>query len=71
MFLPNGTLAKAHRLKLGLSQGDFWSKLGATQSAGSRYESGRDISVPMQLLLHIAYAPEKQVAELVDFLRAK
>jgi predicted transcriptional regulator len=31
------------RRKLGLNQLEFWSKVGVTQSSGSRYESGRNM----------------------------
>ena len=31
------------RKKLGLNQMDFWSRIGVTQSGGSRYESGRNM----------------------------
>ena len=37
----------------GLSQGDFWSRYGVTQSGGSRYESGRNMSVPLKLLVRL------------------
>lgn len=69
LFITNGSAARDLRKRLGLNQFDFWHKLGVTQSAGSRYESGREISEPVQLLLHIAYAPEKSVAGIIDFLR--
>lgn len=29
------------RKKMGLNQQEFWSRVGVTQSGGSRYESGR------------------------------
>jgi predicted transcriptional regulator len=31
------------RQKLDLNQQEFWSKVGVTQSGGSRYESGREM----------------------------
>ncbi len=43
------------RRKHQLSQADFWVPLGVTQSAGSRYESGREIPKPVALLLELAY----------------
>nr|WP_054287139.1 helix-turn-helix transcriptional regulator [Gulbenkiania mobilis] len=36
------------RYETGLTQKDFWDMVGVTQSAGSRYESGR--AVPKQVL---------------------
>ena len=41
------------RKQMGLNQGDFWSRYGITQSAGSRYESGRNIPAPLKLLLRL------------------
>ena len=41
------------RRKLGLNQSQFWSKIGVTQSGGSRYESGRNIPRPVQALLRL------------------
>ena len=32
---------KVIRVKAGLNQSQFWSRIGVTQSGGSRYESGR------------------------------
>ena len=43
------------RKKLGLNQFDFWSKIGVTQSGGSRYESGRSMSKPVRELLRLVY----------------
>lgn len=31
------------RVDLGLNQSEFWSRVGITQSGGSRYETGREI----------------------------
>ena len=39
------------RKKLNLNQKDFWTRYGVTQSGGSRYESGRNIPRPVQILL--------------------
>ena len=57
------------RKKQDFNQKDFWARYGVTQSGGSRYESGRDLPAPVRLLLHVAYAPEKQATALVDYLR--
>lgn len=43
------------RKKLSLNQSDFWSKIGITQSGGSRYESGRSMSKPVRELLRLVY----------------
>ena len=39
------------RRRLGLNQQEFWTKIGVTQSGGSRYESGRDMPKPVRELL--------------------
>ena len=60
---------KAVRQKHAMNQSQFWGRVGVTQSGGSRYESERNIPVPVQLLLHIAYAPADRADRLVDHLR--
>ncbi|QID19402.1 helix-turn-helix transcriptional regulator [Nitrogeniibacter mangrovi] len=35
----------------GESQTDFWRRYGVTQSAGSRFESGRPMQSPVQILM--------------------
>ena len=60
---------KAFRQKNGMNQSQFWGRVGVTQSGGSRYESERNIPRPVQLLLHIAYAPDARSHRLVDDLR--
>jgi predicted transcriptional regulator len=37
------------RKKLGLTQTNFWAKVGITQSGGCRFESGRNIPRPVML----------------------
>lgn len=59
----------AQRKKLGLNQTAYWSRVGVTQSGGSRYESGRNIPKPIQMLLVIAYGTPKQCETLVQKLR--
>ena len=59
----------AMRKKAKLNQSDFWSPIGVTQSGGSRYESGRNIPRPVQMLLRIAYGTKAQSAKQVEALR--
>ena len=69
-FAPiTGEAALAMRQKTGLNQSRFWSVVGLGQSAGSRYESGRKIPRPVQMLLRIAYGTKAQSAKQVDALR--
>jgi transcriptional regulator with XRE-family HTH domain len=65
------------RRKLGLNQQQFWSKLGVTQSGGSRYESGRNIPRPVQQLLRLVHVEQidinkvrREDFEVVEFLKA-
>ena len=68
-FAPvTGEVALAMRQKTGLNQSRFWSVVGIGQSAGSRYESGRSIPRPVQMLLRIAYGTKAQAAKQVKAL---
>jgi len=60
--LPN---PREIRLKLGLNQQEFWTKIGVTQSGGSRYESGRTMPKPVQELLRLVHV------ERIDIGKAK
>jgi len=60
---------KAYRQKHHLNQTEFWSRVGVTQSGGSRYESGRNVPKPVQLLLQFAYGTPKQANEMLAWLR--
>jgi transcriptional regulator with XRE-family HTH domain len=69
--------AREIRRKLGLNQQQFWSKLGVTQSGGSRYESGRNMPRPVQHLLRLVHVEQIDIGkikrddyEVVEFLRA-
>lgn len=53
---PLPTNLKAFRAKVGLNQSEFWRRYGVTQSGGSRYESGRDMPAPLQLLMRLHLA---------------
>lgn len=46
---------RALRESLKLNQSEFWSKVGVTQSGGSRYESGRKVPKPAAILAHRIY----------------
>jgi DNA-binding transcriptional regulator YiaG len=55
--LPRNPLAdiRAYRTALGENQATFWARFGATQSGGSRYESGREMPTPTAMLV-LAFA---------------
>ena len=61
---------KAYRKQQGMNQDVFWSRIGITQSGGSRYESGRNIPETVRLLLHLAYAPADRSQRLLTSLRS-
>lgn len=65
------------RRKLGLNQQQFWSKIGVTQSGGSRYESGRNIPRPVQQLLRLVHVEQIDVTkvkredfDVIEYLKA-
>jgi transcriptional regulator with XRE-family HTH domain len=43
------------RKQLRMNQSEFWSRIGVTQSGGSRYESGRSLPKPVRELLRLVY----------------
>ncbi len=43
------------RQRLGLNQQEFWTRIGVTQSGGSRYESGRSMPKPVRELLRVVH----------------
>ena len=53
------------RRRLGLNQEEFWTKVGVTQSGGSRYESGRSMPKPVRELLRLVHV------ERIDLSRVK
>ncbi len=53
------------RRKLGLNQQEFWTRIGVTQSGGSRYESGRNMPKPVRELLRLVHV------EQLDLTRVK
>jgi hypothetical protein len=38
-----------------MNQQEFWSRIGVTQSGGSRYESGRSMPKPVRELLRLVH----------------
>ena len=58
------------RRSLHLNQAEFWPAFHITQSTGSRYESGREIPGPVQVLLNIAFGTEAKSAAIAGALRA-
>lgn len=65
----NGIAARDLRHKLDLNQFEFWSRIGVTQSGGSRYESGRSMPTPTLLLLNTVYGNPRNSDRLLQYLR--
>lgn len=66
------------RQRLGLNQDQFWTKIGVTQSGGSRYESGREMPKPVRELLRLVHVEQidlskvkKEDFEVLEFLKNK
>jgi len=43
------------RVRLGLTQSEFWAPAGVSQSGGSRYESGRKLPASINTLLYLVH----------------
>jgi len=69
LFIQTGKQALAIRNRLAQNQTEFWSRLAVAQSGGSRFESGGNIPHPVQILLHLAYAPEAQAQTMLSYIR--
>jgi hypothetical protein len=77
MKLFNFTLKpKEVRRKLGMNQQEFWTKIGVTQSGGSRYESGREMPKPVRELLRLVHVEKidltrvrKEDFEVIEYLK--
>lgn len=70
--------AREIRRKLGLNQQQFWSKLGVTQSGGSRYESGRNMPKPVRELLRLVHVEQVDIQtikrediEVIEYLKSQ
>lgn len=61
---------RTFRKKHYMNQQEFWSRIGITQSGGSRFERDRRIPTNVRLLLHLAYAPDDRADRLTSVLRA-
>jgi len=66
------------RRRLGLNQQEFWSRVGVTQSGGSRYESGRVMPRPVRELVRLVHVERIDLAQargedfrIAGYLRAR
>ena len=53
----------------GVNQSVFWTKLGVTQSGGSRYESGRAMPKPLRMMLWLIDAGRITDKDLEDAIK--
>ena len=65
------------RRRLGLNQEEFWTRIGVTQSGGSRYESGRSMPKPVRELLRLVHVEQIDLSrvrrddfEILDHLKS-
>lgn len=56
-----GTVARALRDQIGLTQTAFWSAVGVKQSVGCRYESDMPIPHPVRILIVARYVSGVQI----------
>ena len=55
---------KEIRQRLGLNQQEFWTRIGVTQSGGSRYESGRNMPKPVRELLRLVHVEQVDLTQV-------
>ena len=53
----------------GVNQLEFWTKFGVTQSGGSRYESGRSMPRPLNILIWLYDAGKINDQDLADAMK--
>ena len=65
------------RRRMGLNQQQFWSKIGVTQSGGSRYENGRNIPWPIRKLLRLVHVEQidlnkvkKEDFQVIEYMKS-
>ncbi len=54
------------RRDMNLNQTEFWERIGCTQSAGSRYESGRTVPKCVAALAYLVYI-EQNPFDVLEF----
>ena len=71
-------IIKDYRRKHQLNQSAFWSRVGVTQSGGSRYESGRNMPRPVRELLRLVHVEQidiqrvkREDVDIVDYLKSE
>ncbi len=67
--LPSIRNYRELRRKMNISQSEFWSRIGVTQSGGSRYETMRKVPKTTQTVIDLAYGTVKTALETLAALR--
>ena len=57
------------RRKMDISQSEFWSRIGVTQSGGSRYETMRKVPKTTQAVIDLTYGPLNAAVERLAAMR--
>ena len=57
------------RRKMDITQSEFWSRIGVTQSGGSRYETGRKAPNTTQTVIDLTYGPLNAAVERLAAMR--
>jgi DNA-binding transcriptional regulator YiaG len=57
------------RKKIGITQADFWTRYGVSQSGGSRYESGRNIPKPLAILIWLHLSGKVTEQDMADAVK--
>ena len=57
------------RRKMDISQSEFWSRIGVTQSGGSRYEAMRRVPKTTQAVIDLTYGPLNAAVERLAAMR--
>ena len=52
------------RRSLGMNQQEFWTRIGVTQSGGSRYERGRTMPRPVRELLRLVHVERLDLSKV-------
>ena len=67
--LPSIRNYRELRRKMDISQFEFWSRIGVTQSGGSRYETMRRVPKPTQTVIDLTYGPLNAAVERLAAMR--
>lgn len=67
--LPSIRNYRELRRKMDISQSEFWSRIGVTQSGGSRYETMRKVPNTTQAVIDLTYGPLNAAVERLAAMR--